>query len=106
MEIVRQGKGQPGQLAVCGYSITNVGVFGRDAGTPVMQPGEAAIMCLGTIVRRPWVVGEGADERIEPRSVCTVALTFDHRLVDGEMGSKFLADVATIMGDPGLAMLF
>ncbi|MBK9696569.1 MAG: 2-oxo acid dehydrogenase subunit E2 [Propionibacteriaceae bacterium] len=104
--IAKQGKVQPGHLALGTFTITNVGVFGIDAGTPIMNPGEAAIMCLGTIVRRPWVVGEGADERIEPRSVCTVALTFDHRLVDGEMGSKFLADVATIMGDPGLAMLF
>ena len=104
--IAKQGKVQPGHLALGTFTITNVGVFGIDAGTPIMNPGEAAIMCLGTIVRRPWVVGTGADERIEPRSVCTVALTFDHRLVDGEMGSKFLADVAAIMADPGLAMLF
>ncbi|MGB7962792.1 MAG: dihydrolipoamide acetyltransferase family protein [Propionicimonas sp.] len=104
--IAKQGKVQPGDLALGTFTITNIGIFGIDAGTPIMNPGEAAIMCLGTIVRRPWVVGTGADERIEPRSVCTVALTFDHRLVDGEMGSKFLADVAAIMADPGLAMLF
>jgi pyruvate dehydrogenase E2 component (dihydrolipoamide acetyltransferase) len=104
--VARQGKLQPGDLALGTFTITNVGVFGVDAGTPIMNPGEAAIMCLGTIVRRPWVIGEGDRERIEIRSVCTVALTFDHRLVDGEMGSKFLADVAAIMADPGLAMLF
>ena len=63
-------------------------------------------MCLGTIKRKPWVVGTGEDERIEPRSVCTVSLTFDHRLVDGEIGSKFLSDVATIMADPGLSLLY
>lgn len=71
-----------------------------------MNYGEAAIMCLGTILRKPWVVGQGEHERIEPRSVCTVLLTFDHRLVDGEMGSRFLGDVSTILSDPALALLF
>jgi pyruvate dehydrogenase E2 component (dihydrolipoamide acetyltransferase) len=88
------------------FSITNVGVFGVDGGTPIPNSGEAAIMCLGTIRRKPWVVGHGENERIEPRSVCTVTITFDHRLVDGEMGSKFLSDVSTIMSDPALALLF
>lgn len=104
--VAKQGRVQPGDLSLGTFTITNVGVFGVDGGTPIMNPGEAAIMCLGTIRRKPWVVGTGADERIEPRSVCTVSLTFDHRLVDGEMGSKFLADVATIMTDPGLALLY
>jgi pyruvate dehydrogenase E2 component (dihydrolipoamide acetyltransferase) len=63
-------------------------------------------MCLGTISRRPWVVGKGADERIEPRSVCTISLTFDHRLVDGEIASKFLNDVATMLRNPGLALMY
>lgn len=104
--IAKQGRVQPGDLTLGTFTITNVGVFGVDSGTPIMNPGEAAIMCLGTIRRKPWVVGTGEDERIEPRSVCQVSLTFDHRLVDGEMGSKFLADVATIMADPGLSLLF
>ena len=104
--VAKQGKVQPYDLSQGTFTITNIGIFGIDAGTPILNPGEAAIMCLGTIVRRPWVVGTGEDERIEPRSVCTVALTFDHRLVDGEAGSKFLADVATIMADPGLSLLF
>lgn len=104
--VAKQGRVQPGDLALGTFTITNVGVFGVDGGTPIMNPGEAAIMCLGTIRRKPWVVGSGEHERIEPRSVCTVSLTFDHRLVDGEMGSKFLADVATIMSDPGLSLLF
>lgn len=104
--VAKQGKVQPYDLSLGTFTITNIGIFGIDAGTPIMNPGEAAIMCLGTIVRRPWVVGSGEDEKIVPRSVCTVALTFDHRLVDGEHGSKFLADVATIMQDPGLSLLF
>ena len=104
--LAKEGKSQPGDFASGTFTITNVGVFGVDAGTPIMNPGEAAILCVGAVTRRPWVVGSGDDERIEPRSVCTLALTFDHRLVDGETGSKFLADVATILAEPGLAMLF
>jgi pyruvate dehydrogenase E2 component (dihydrolipoamide acetyltransferase) len=102
----RSGKVPPSAMTGGTFSITNVGVFGVDGGTPIPNNGEAAIMCLGTILRKPWVVGEGEHERIEPRSVCTVTITFDHRLVDGEMGSKFLADVSTIMSDPALALLF
>ena len=102
----RTGKLPMDSMAGGTFTITNVGVFGVDGGTPIPNNGEAAIMCLGTILRKPWVVGQGENERIEPRSVCTVTITFDHRLVDGEMGSKFLADVATIMSDPALALLF
>ncbi len=104
--VAKQGRVQPGDLNLGTFTITNVGVFGVDGGTPIMNPGEAAIMCLGTVRRKPWVMGTGDDEHIEIRSICTVSLTFDHRLVDGEMGSKFLADVATIMTDPGLSLLF
>ena len=106
VSVAKQGRVQPGDLALGTFTITNVGVFGVDGGTPIMNPGEAAIMCLGTVRRKPWVMGTGDDERIEPRSICTVSLTFDHRLVDGEAGSRFLADVATIMTDPGLSLLF
>lgn len=106
VSVAREGRVQPYDLAGGTFTITNVGVFGVDGGTPILSPGESAIMCLGTIRRKPWVVGTGEDERIEPRSVCTVSLTFDHRLVDGEMASKFLAEVATIMSNPGLALLF
>lgn len=104
--VAREGRVQPYDLANGTFTITNIGVFGVDGGTPILSPGEAAIMCLGTIRRKPWVVGTGEAERIEPRSVCTVSLTFDHRLVDGEMASKFLSEVATIMSNPGLALLF
>ncbi len=104
--VAREGRVQPYDLAGGTFTITNIGVFGVDGGTPILSPGESAIMCLGTIRRKPWVVGVGADEHLEPRSVCTVSLTFDHRLVDGAMASKFLAEVATIMSNPGLALLF
>lgn len=104
--VAREGRVQPYDLASGTFTITNIGVFGVDGGTPILSPGESAIMCLGTIRRKPWVVGTGAEEHLEPRSVCTVSLTFDHRLVDGAMASKFLAEVATIMGNPGLALMF
>lgn len=104
--VAREGRVQPHDMQNGTFTVTNVGVFGIDAGTPILNPGEAAILCLGTIKRRPWVVGDGDSERIEPRWVCTAVITFDHRLVDGEMGSKFLGDVATILEDPGLSLLF
>jgi pyruvate dehydrogenase E2 component (dihydrolipoamide acetyltransferase) len=88
------------------FTITNIGVFGVDAGAPILNPGESGILCFGQISRRPWVVGNGADERIEPRWVITLSLSFDHRMADGAQGSTFLADVAAILNDPALALLF
>ena len=73
------------------FSITNVGVFGVDAGTPILNPGEAGILALGAVRRQPW---EHRGE-IALRDVMTLALSFDHRLVDGEQGSRFLADVGS-----------
>jgi pyruvate dehydrogenase E2 component (dihydrolipoamide acetyltransferase) len=102
----RTGKAQPSDLSGGTFTITNVGVFGVDGGTPILNPGEAGILCIGQIARRPWVVGSGADERIEPRWVTTLGVSFDHRLVDGEQGSTFLADVAGLLADPGLALLY
>ena len=102
----REGKAQPADMAGGTFSITNIGVFAVDAGTPIINPGESGILCFGQISRRPWVVGEGADERIEPRWVTTLSVSFDHRLADGAQGSTFLADVAAILNDPALAILY
>lgn len=102
----REGRTQPAEMAGGTFSITNIGVFGVDAGTPILNPGESGILCFGQITRRPWVVGEGSDERIEPRWVITLSLSFDHRLADGAQGSTFLADVAAILNDPALALLY
>jgi len=87
------------------FTITNVGVFGVDTGTPILNPGESGILAFGAVRRMPWVVGDGADERIEPRWVTQLGLSFDHRVVDGQQGSQFLADVGAILSDPGLALL-
>ena len=102
----RDGRTSPSDMAGGTFTITNVGTFGVDAGTPIVNPGEAGILCVGQIARRPWVVGTGRDERIEPRWVTTLAVSFDHRLVDGEQGSVFVSTVAQILTDPGLGLLF
>jgi 2-oxoisovalerate dehydrogenase E2 component (dihydrolipoyl transacylase) len=102
----RDGKTQPADTAGGTFSITNIGVFAVDGGAPILNPGESGILCVGQIARRPWVVGEGSEERIEPRWVTTLSASFDHRLADGAQGSTFLADVAAILNDPALALLF
>jgi 2-oxoisovalerate dehydrogenase E2 component (dihydrolipoyl transacylase) len=99
----RDGKTQPAQMSGGTFTITNVGVFGVDSGTPIINPGESAILCMGAIGKQPWVVG---NNQIKPRWVTTLALSFDHRIVDGEQGSRFLADVASVVEQPGNALLF
>jgi 2-oxoisovalerate dehydrogenase E2 component (dihydrolipoyl transacylase) len=101
----KAGRTTPEAMAHGTVTISNFGVFGVDAGTPILNPGETAILGVGTISRRPWVVGEGDAERIEPRWVTTLALSFDHRVMDGQQGSELLADTAAFLRDPALAML-
>ena len=106
-DTARAGRTQPAEMSGGTVTITNIGVFGIDAGTPILNPGEAAILAFGTINRRPWVVtDEAGNESIEPRSVTTLALSFDHRLVDGELGSRYLADVAAILADPSRGLVW
>jgi pyruvate dehydrogenase E2 component (dihydrolipoamide acetyltransferase) len=99
-ETARAGKTAPAELADGTISITNIGVFGIDAGTPILNPGEAAILAMGAVRKMPW---EFQDE-VALRQVMTLSLSFDHRLVDGEQGSRFLADVGTILADPGMVL--
>lgn len=99
----RDGKTQPAEMSGGTFTITNVGVFGVDAGTPIINPGESAILCFGSIKKKPWVDEDG---ELCVRDVTTLALSFDHRHVDGEKGSRFLADVASILEDPASALLF
>jgi 2-oxoisovalerate dehydrogenase E2 component (dihydrolipoyl transacylase) len=100
-ETARAGRTAPADMMGGTFSITNVGVFGVDAGTPIINPGEAGILAIGAVRRQPW---EHRGE-IALRDVMTLALSFDHRLVDGEQGSRFLVDVADILREPGRAML-
>ncbi|WP_247828615.1 dihydrolipoamide acetyltransferase family protein [Arthrobacter antioxidans] len=99
-ETARAGRTPPADLTGGTLSITNIGVFGIDAGTPILNPGEAAILAMGAVRTTPWEYrGE-----IALRSVMTLSLSFDHRLVDGEQGSRFLADVGTILRNPAMVL--
>lgn len=100
-QTARAGKTTPAAQAGGTISITNIGVFGIDTGTPIINPGEAAIVAFGQVRKRPWVMGDN----IVAREVTTLAVSADHRLVDGEVISKFLADVARVMENPTLLLV-
>lgn len=92
----REGRTSPADMQGGTVTITNVGVFGVDTGTPILNPGESAILAFGAVKEQPWV----HRGKVKPRQVTTLALSFDHRLVDGELGSKVLADTAAILEFP------
>ena len=96
----REGKTTPADQAGGTFTITNIGVFGVDAGTPIINPGEAGIIALGAIRQKPWVV----DGEVRPRWVTTVSGSFDHRVVDGDGISRFIADVASVLEEPALLL--
>jgi 2-oxoisovalerate dehydrogenase E2 component (dihydrolipoyl transacylase) len=101
-ETAREGKTPPANMLGGTITITNVGVFGVDTGTPIINPGESAILAFGAIRDMPWVV----DGQLAVRKVCQLALSFDHRVVDGQQGSRFLADVGALLADPGTAFTY
>lgn len=92
----KEGRTSPAAMQGGTVTITNVGVFGIDTGTPILNPGESAILAVGSIKLQPWV----HKGKVKARQVTTLALSFDHRLVDGELGSKVLADVAAVLEQP------
>lgn len=94
--VARQGKTAPEAMTGGTFTITNVGVFGIDAATPILNPGEAAILCFGAVRQMPWV-HEG---QVVPRWTTQLSLSFDHRLVDGELGSRVLATIGSVLVDP------
>ena len=96
----RDGKTTPADMSNGTITITNLGSFGMDTGTPILNPGEVAIIALGTIKQKPWVV----DGEVRPRFVTTLGASFDHRIVDGDVASRFLADVASIVEEPALLL--
>ncbi len=95
-QTAREGRTPPADMVGGTITITNVGVFGVDTGTPILNPGEAAILCVGVIRPTPWVV----DGQIVVRDVTTLGLSFDHRMIDGQLGSQFLADIGAMLSDP------
>ncbi|WP_432498909.1 dihydrolipoamide acetyltransferase family protein [Kineococcus gypseus] len=96
----RAGRAQPRDLAEGTITVTNVGTFGIEAGTPILNPGEAAILAVGRIAQKPWV----HKGKVKPRYLATLSLSFDHRMLDGESGSRALADVAAVLEDPARAL--
>ncbi|MBX3100830.1 MAG: 2-oxo acid dehydrogenase subunit E2 [Salinibacterium sp.] len=96
----RDGRTQPSEMAGGTVTITNIGSYGMDTGTPIINPGEAAIVALGSIRQKPWVV----DGQVLPRYVTTVGASFDHRIVDGDVASRFVADLASVLEEPALLL--
>ncbi|WP_409473590.1 dihydrolipoamide acetyltransferase family protein [Streptomyces sp. HC307] len=96
VDAARAGRTSPAALSGGTVTVTNIGVFGVDSGTPILNPGEAAILAVGAIGSHPWV----HKGKVTSRQIVTLALSFDHRLVDGELGSKVLADVAAVLERP------
>ena len=97
-DTAREGKTSPADMQHGTITITNVGVFGVDNGTPIINPGESAILCFGAVRDMPWV----HNGELAVRKVTQLSLSFDHRLVDGQLGSQFIADVAALLADPSL----
>ena len=100
--VARSGKTPPADMAKGTVTITNLGSLGVDAGTPILNPGEAAILAFGAVREQPWVV----NGNIEVRQVTQLAMSFDHRLVDGELGSNVLARTGEILSNPGSTLLY
>ena len=101
-ETARDGRTSPSDMAGGTITITNVGMFGVDNGTPILNPGESAILCFGAVRPMPWVV----DGEVVVRQVTSLSLSFDHRVVDGQLGSQFLADIGRVLSDPATALVW
>jgi len=102
IDIAREGRSSPTDLTGGTITLTNVGVFGVDGGTPILTPGQSAILAMGRILDRAWVV----DGQIAVRPIVQLTLSFDHRVIDGALGSRALASVAEFLSDPAMELLF
>jgi pyruvate dehydrogenase E2 component (dihydrolipoamide acetyltransferase) len=96
----RAGKTQPAEMQGGSLTVTNIGALGIDTGTPIINPGEVAIVAFGTIKQKPWVL----DGEVIPRWITTLGGSFDHRVVDGDLSARFMADVAAILEEPALLL--
>ncbi|MGQ5260818.1 dihydrolipoamide acetyltransferase family protein [Micromonospora sp. ZYX-F-536] len=101
VQTAKSGRTSPADMSGGTLTITNVGVFGVDTGTPILPPGESAILAFGAVREMPWV----HKGKVKPRQVTTLGLSFDHRIIDGELGSKFLRDIGDFLADPEAALL-
>ena len=106
-ETAREGRTSPADMARGTITITSVGMFGVDSGTPILNPGESAILCFGAVRPTPWVLDAGdGTQSIAIRQVTQLSLSFDHRNVDGQLGSQFLSDIARVLADPSMALVW
>ncbi|WCN84474.1 dihydrolipoamide acetyltransferase family protein [Micromonospora sp. LH3U1] len=101
VQTAKSGRTSPADMSGGTLTITNVGVFGVDTGTPILPPGESAILAFGAVREMPWVY----KGKVKVRQVTTLGLSFDHRIIDGELGSKFLRDIGDFLADPEAALL-
>jgi pyruvate dehydrogenase E2 component (dihydrolipoamide acetyltransferase) len=101
IETARAGRSTPADLTGGTISLTNIGVFGVDGGTPILSPGQTAILAMGRILDRAWV----ADGQVVARPVLQLTLSFDHRVIDGALGSRALRSVAEFLEDPAMALM-
>lgn len=101
VQTAKSGRTSPADMSGGTLTITNVGVFGVDTGTPILPPGESAILAFGAVREQPWV----HKGKVKARLVTTLGLSFDHRIIDGELGSKFLRDIGDFLADPEAALL-
>ena len=101
IDTARAGRCTPADLTGSTVSLTNVGVFGVDGGTPIINPGESAILAMGRVIERPWVV----DGEVRARPVMQLSLSFDHRVCDGAQGSRALAGIAAFLAEPAVELL-
>ncbi|MDP1878572.1 MAG: 2-oxo acid dehydrogenase subunit E2, partial [Actinomycetota bacterium] len=101
IDTARAGRSTPADLTGGTITLTNVGVFGVDGGTPIINPGQTSILAMGRVLDRPWAV----DGQVVVRPVMTLSYSFDHRVIDGALGSRALRSVATFLEDPALELL-
>jgi pyruvate dehydrogenase E2 component (dihydrolipoamide acetyltransferase) len=101
VQTAKAGRTPPADMSGGSFTITNVGVFGVDSGTPILPPGEAAILAFGAVREAPWA----HRGKVKVRQVTTLSLSFDHRIVDGELGSDFLRDIGRFLTDPEAMLL-
>lgn len=106
VKLAKAGQLQPADYSGGTFSITNLGGLGLDAGTPIISGDESAILAIGSIRRRPWVSERDGEEFIEPRWTSSMSLSFDHRLIDGVEAARFLSDLAALITNPALAMMY
>ncbi len=96
VEKARNGTTTPNEMIGTTLTITNVGPFGVDAAVPILPPGTGVILAVGQIAKAPWVV----NDEIVVRQVVQLAMSFDHRQVDGALASRALGHVARFLEDP------